>query len=150
MANRKNYKLVLWHGRKYHTDRQTRLEKKSHLENSPSGESAAQPKEHRPRQRRLNLAPVSEPQPPVIIEYNVVSELEKRGVGGADARKLLASLQPGQPVLDQLEYGDLQIEQAKGKITNPPGFYISLLQRNIPIPSTFDRCFAGRRSPDAF
>ena len=43
-----------------------------------------------------------------------------------------------QPLLDQLEWGDIQIEQARGKITNPPGFYISLLQRNVPLPSTFE------------
>jgi hypothetical protein len=139
MADRKHYKLVLWHGRKYHGDRQARLSKKPKVEILPAGESAPAP---RPRQRRLNLSPpptTPEPQqPPVIIDYNVVAELEKRGVGGTDARKLLATLPSGQPILDQLEYGDLQIEQSRGKITNPPGFYISLLQRNVPVPATFE------------
>ena len=103
----------------------------------PAGESAAPTR--RPRQRHLKLAPAPIPkQPPVIIDYTTVQELEKRGVSGTDARKLLATLPPGQPVLDQLEYGDLQIEQSRGKIMNPPGFYISLLQRNIPVPATFE------------
>jgi hypothetical protein len=138
MAFRKHYKIVLWHGRKYHSDRQARLSKKPQAQILPAGQTAAAP---RPRQRHLSLAPVPEPEqtpPPVIIDYNVVAELEKRGVGESDARKLLAALKPGQPILDQLEYGDLQIEQSRGKITNPPGFYISLLQRNVPIPATFE------------
>ena len=139
MAFRKHYKIVLWHGRKYHGDRQARISKKPKAEVLPAGETAAA---QRPRQRHLNLAPVPEPQqptsPPVVIDYSVVAELEKRGVGNADARKLLATLKPNQPILDQLEYGDLQIEQSRGKITNPPGFYISLLQRDVPVPATFE------------
>src|ERR1035438_6884395 len=92
---------------------------------------------HRPRQRRLKLSPVAEPSASaVVIDYRLVAELGKRGVGEIDARQLLAGLPPGQPLLDQLEWGDIQIEQSKGKITNPPGFYISLLQRNVPLPST--------------
>jgi hypothetical protein len=102
-----------------------------------AGESAATT--HRPRQRRLKLTAAAEPSSsPTIIDYRLVSELGKRGVGEIDARQLLASLPPAQPVLDQLEWGDVQIEQARGKITNPPGFYISLLQRNIPLPATFE------------
>jgi hypothetical protein len=138
MADRKHYKLVLWHGRKYHGDRQVRLSKKPKAEVLTAGEAAPA---QRPRQRHLNLASVPEPRPtppPVVIDYSVVAELEKRGVGNADARKLLATLKPGQPILDQLEYGDLQIEQSRGKITNPPGFYISLLQRDVPVPATFE------------
>lgn len=138
MAFRKHFKIVLWHGRKYHGDRQARLSKKPKAEVLLAGETAPAP---RPRQRHLNLAPVPETEqtpPPVIIDYSVVAEMEKRGVGTADARKLLATLKPGQPILDQLEYGDLQIEQSRGKITNPPGFYISLLQRDVPVPATFE------------
>lgn len=87
----------------------------------------------RPRQRRLHLAPAAEPQP---AADRIIAELAKRGVGESDARQLLASLPPGQPVLDQLKWGDYQIGQAHGTITNPPGFYISLLQRNVPVPAT--------------
>jgi hypothetical protein len=136
--NRKAYKLVLWHGPKFHSDRQARLEKKSRLGLSTTGDTAA-----RPRQRRLKLSTVSETPaiPSGIINYSIVSELGKRGVGEIDARKVLVGLKPGQPVLDQLEWGDTQIQQAKGtrkEITNPPGFYISLLQRDVPLPSTFE------------
>src|ERR1022692_253443 len=148
MANRHSYKLVLWHGSKYHSDRHTRLEQKQRIKTIPSGDATdpspaagqSTTPAHRPRQRRLKLSPVAEPSasPAVVIDYRLVAELGKRGVGEIDARQLLASLPPGRPLLDQLEWGDIQIEQSRGKITNPPGFYISLLQRNVPLPSTFE------------
>jgi hypothetical protein len=87
------------------------------------------------RQRRLHLTRESQPQPAAA---GIIAELAKRGIGEADARQLLASLPPGQPVLEQLRWGDYQIEQARGTITNPPGFYISLLQRNVPVRRTSD------------
>jgi hypothetical protein len=86
----------------------------------------------RPRQRQqhLDLEPAA--------DARVIAELAKRGVGESDARQLLASLPAEQAVFDQLEWGDFQIAQAKGKISNPPGFYISLLQRNVPVPESFE------------
>src|ERR1017187_8921355 len=148
MANRHSYKLVLWHGSKYHSDRHTRLEQKQRIKTIPSGDATdpspaagqSTTPAHRPRPRRPKPSPVAEPSasPAVVIDYRLVAELGKRGVGEIDARQLLASLPPGRPLLDQLEWGDIQIEQSRGKITNPPGFYISLLQRNVPLPSTFE------------
>lgn len=98
----------------------------------------------RPRQRRFHLTPVTETQPAAIVDYRIVAELAKRGVGEADARQLLATLPPGQPILDQLKWGDLQVEQSRGKIQNPPGFYISLLQRNVPVPATSKTSRGGK------
>ena len=93
---------------------------------------------HRQRQQRLHLEPVAESQTAIGFDERVIAELAKRGVGESDARQLLAGLPPGQAVFDQLEWGDFQIAQASGKITNPPGFYISLLQRNVPVPEGFE------------
>ncbi|HUB31400.1 MAG TPA: hypothetical protein VMA31_00180 [Bryobacteraceae bacterium] len=70
----------------------------------------------------------------------VLNELAKRGVGEADAALLLNDLAPGQSlvdVLDLLEYGDYLISRRQGKIENPPGFYISLLRRRVPLPPGF-------------
>jgi hypothetical protein len=114
-----------------------------------SGESNSRQQHRRPRQRRLNFAPAAEQPSAAIIDYQLVSELAKRGVGDSDARQLLTSLKPGQPILDQLEWGDYQIEQARGKITNPPGFYISLLQRDILVPTTFETSRARKARQDA-
>ena len=67
----------------------------------------------------------------------ILAELTKRGVAEADALPLLNILPPGQSVLDLLEYGDYLISRKQGKIENPPGFYISLLRRNVPLPPGF-------------
>ena len=79
----------------------------------------------------------------------MVAELAKRGVGERDARQLLAGLPPGQAVFDQLEWGDFQVAQASGKITNPPGFYISLLQRNSQVPEGFETSQARKARHEA-
>jgi hypothetical protein len=91
----------------------------------------------RQRQQRLDLDPATGSQP-APIDDRVIAELAKRGVGESDARQLLSDLPAEQSVFDQLEWGDFQIAQAKGKISNPPGFYISLLQRNVPVPANFE------------
>ena len=143
MADGKSFKLVLWHGSKYHADRRTRLKSKNRHD-LPPGEST-EPATRRPRQQRIKLTGSVEPkpetsptaEPSVIIDPTLVAEFEKRGVAGVDARKHIAAAEPGQPILDQLEYGDLLIARKRGNIDNPPGFYISLIQRNVPVPPSF-------------
>ena len=98
------------------------------------------------RQRRLHLE--AAPQT-VAFDERVIAELAKRGVGESDARQLLAGLPPGQAVFDQLEWGDFQVAQGNGKITNPPGFYISLLQRNVPVPEGFETSRARKTRHEA-
>jgi len=83
--------------------------------------------------RSLNSAPAPGSEPRSAI----LAELARRGVGEADAIPLLNNLLPGQFVLDLLEYGDYLIARKQGKIENPPGFYISLLRRNVPLPPGF-------------
>ncbi|MEO7651081.1 MAG: hypothetical protein ABIZ80_11485, partial [Bryobacteraceae bacterium] len=72
------------------------------------------------------------------VDPKLLAELTRRGIAESDGRNLLAMLPAGQPVLDQLEWGDFQIEQHPDKFTNPPGFYISLLQRSVTPPLTFE------------
>lgn len=160
MAHGKGYKLVLWHGAKYHTDRKSRLESKF-LVDSPGG-GEAQPA-RRPRQQRLQLASPEKPAPAAeipaapkqpektaaaAVDETLVAELMKRGIGEGDARKLLVKLPQGQPVMDQLEYADVVIHQSRGKIQNPPGFYISRLQDNSPNPTWFETSAARNARQD--
>ncbi len=146
MAHGKSYKLVFRHGAKYHTDRKSRLESKRQAE--PAGGKGS-PVARWPRQQRLQLSPAEapvpaeastapEPRQAAAVDETLVAELVKRGVGEGDARKLLAKLAPGQPVMDQIEYADTVIYQSRGKIQNPLGFYISRLQDNSPNPSWFE------------
>jgi hypothetical protein len=114
------------------------------------GEITYPPK--RPRQRRLNLAPVPESKPAVVIDYRVTAELAKRGVGESKAREMIAALPPDFSVLDVLEWGDLQVEQARGtrqEIKNPAGFYIHLLEERIIPPSTFESSRARKSRQEA-
>ena len=97
------------------------------------------PPVHPRHRRKRQQPPAIEAQPETEIDPRPVAELLKRGVGESDARQLLLSLPPDQPVLDQLEWGDYLVgRQEDAKIANPPGFYISLLQRNVPVPGYFE------------
>jgi hypothetical protein len=158
MAHGKSYKLVFWHGAKYHADRTSRMESQR-LVGSPGSDGVRTTR--RPRQQRLQLAPPAAaatppvpeemptaPEPPrkaaPAIDETLVAELMKRGIGEGDARKLLARLAPDQPVMDQLEYADAVIRQARGRIQNPPGFYVSRLQDNSPNPPGFETSAARK------
>lgn len=91
------------------------------------------PAYRRPRQKPLALRP----EQPSVNEQQLTA-LMSRGIMERAARKILLDLPTDFPVLDSVEWGDFQIAQQPGKITNPPGFYISLLrERNLP-PPTFE------------
>lgn len=75
--------------------------------------------------------PAEVDQSPALLEA-----LVSRGVGESHARRLLRSLPPGQPVMDQLEYIDSIVR--KGRIANPPGLYVSMLRHNEPVPEDFE------------
>lgn len=76
----------------------------------------------------------------------LIEELVKRNVVESQAKKLLRAVTPSQPVEDQIEYIDSII--AKGRIDNPPGFYVAMLKSNIPVPDTFETS-ARRRLREA-
>ena len=103
-----------------------------------AGESIATSATRRPRQRPLKLQPAAaEPAVPPIIDYRQVAELTKRGVEETAARKLVAELPAGYDMVATLEWGDQQVNTQPKKFTNPPGFYISLLQARTTPPPTF-------------
>lgn len=68
----------------------------------------------------------------------LLAEMTKRGVSEAKARELLTNLQPGQEVLDQLEYVDSLIAKDKRrKLENPPGLYVTYVRDNTAPPEDF-------------
>jgi hypothetical protein len=71
-------------------------------------------------------------------DHPLLAELASRGVTAKHAEKVLNSVLPGQNILDQLEWGDQIIRQAKGSFRNPPGFYVSLIRDNISPPADFE------------
>jgi len=135
-ADDKGFKVVLWHGPKFFADRQARLEGKHRRSAGKSGQTASR----RPRQQVLKPAKPTEPtpQPPVVIDPNLVAEFVKRGISADDARKHIAAAgRPGLEILDQLEYGDIVVSAPRSNIKNIPGFYVSLVQKNVSLPPGF-------------
>lgn len=79
---------------------------------------------------------------------HLLDELRGRGITEAKARKLLASVAPDQPVLDQLDWGDALIaDSSPGTYHNPPGFYVYLVQNNVFVPASFET--RGKRETQA-
>jgi len=136
-----SYKIIFYHGEKFHRDRRTRLNKQASL--SPETKTLTEPHD---RKARSSPAQSSNPHqshpgtqknmPP--INETFLAELMKRGVAEPYARTILAAINPEQPVLAQLEWGDQQVKQSGGKILNPAGFYVSLVSGNVMPPPTFE------------
>jgi hypothetical protein len=66
----------------------------------------------------------------------LMQALLERQINEGHARKLLRSLPTNQPVLDQIDYIDSIV--VRGRIDNPPGFYVAMLRENIPVPESFE------------
>jgi hypothetical protein len=64
-------------------------------------------------------------------------ELMQRGVSEEQARKLLSKITTGQLVAEQIYWGDRLIRESRGRIYNPPGFYIYLIRENVLPPADF-------------
>jgi hypothetical protein len=64
--------------------------------------------------------------------------LTDRGINEVQGQRLLRSLPAGQPVAEQLEYGDYLIWKSRSTIKNAPGFYVYLLRQNILPPEDFE------------
>jgi len=125
-TDEKGYKIAFRHGEKFHRDRQRRLAHQTSLT------APAQPPEIQQPARRARVKPQPEVDPVLL------AELTKRGVGESGARRLLAKLPPDRPVRDLLEWGDAETARQPGKITNPAGFYIRLLEEHSAPPPTFE------------
>jgi hypothetical protein len=95
-------------------------------------EAIAPPREGQP-------APAPNEGTPEAEGEALVRELVRRGVTKSRAEKLLASLPADQHVLDQLEWGDSLVAKAPaGTYRNPPGFFVHLVQNNVPVPESFE------------
>jgi hypothetical protein len=113
-SDRKSFKVVFYHGEKFHRDRQKRL---GQSEGSGNGQIAS---------KELSEEQLSH-----------VQALAARGVLGSAAVDLVVALPPDQPVQDQLEWIDELVKREGSKIKNKPGFVIHLLRGNIAVPADF-------------
>jgi hypothetical protein len=68
-----------------------------------------------------------------------VAQLKKRGVSERQAEILVDGLKPDQNLLEQLEWADWRIaSEPSGTFRNPPGFYVSVVRDNTPVPDSFE------------
>ncbi len=72
------------------------------------------------------------------FDPQLVAEFTRRGITEKKALELLANLKPGQDVVAQLEHTDHMVKNARFPITNPPGFYIRLIESNTSVPDGFE------------
>src|SRR4051794_12305721 len=72
------------------------------------------------------------------VDERLFAELTRRGIAEAQARALLTPLNPGQEVMEQLEYVDpLVARDRRSKLDTPPGLYIYYVRDNIAPPAEF-------------
>jgi hypothetical protein len=69
----------------------------------------------------------------------VYQALLDRRITPAVARKLCKSLSDEQlrVVMNQVEYCDWVVANSRGRLHNPPGFYVTFLRNNDPVPEDF-------------
>jgi hypothetical protein len=133
-----HYKILFYHGEKFHRDRRARLNRKrAPDEKSPAGDPIDGPSpmtnRTRPRQPSIELEPA-----PARFDPQLVAEFTGRGVTEKKALEVLAKLKPGQDVAAQLEFGEYMVKNSRTPITNPPGFYIRMIESNMSIPESFE------------
>ncbi len=67
-----------------------------------------------------------------------LEEFTRRGISEQRARRFVEKMAAGQPVIDQIEYGEYLISTQRDSIRNRPGFLISLVENNAVVPANFE------------
>jgi hypothetical protein len=144
-SDQQGYKIMFFHGEKFHSDRRARQSRKQISNPSPETmlESGKRPVQLNrvdsgQSQRALTtfaVTPASQHFDPLLV-----SELTRRGINEKKAHQLLANLKPGQEkqLARQLEHAEHLIAQSQSPITNPAGFIIRLVEYNTPVPDGFE------------
>jgi hypothetical protein len=162
-SDQKNYKIVFFHGAKFHRDRRKRLEQKQNatdgmiiaesepveivpipgrLEGSTPTTQVKEPRRRRPVASSETIPPEREVVPPTIAipaDLQVsITELTSRGVMQSSAIELLWKLSPErrQTISDYVDYWDsIQPDRERGKGV---GLLIHLIETGDPLPPNFE------------
>jgi hypothetical protein len=144
-SDHQGYKVLFFHGEKFHSDRRARQSRKQLASRSQGAISESV--QHTGQINRddhglLNLAHTAFATTPVVRHFDpiLVSELIQRGITEKKALELLANLKPGQDkqLVRQLQHAEHLVEQSQIPITNPAGFIIRLIEYNTPVPDGFE------------
>ncbi len=159
----KNYKILFYHGEKFHRDRRMRLARKKDVPSEPiqsqdvSAQSPTLPRSSvnikrrdQQQERKIDrLAGVKKEAQENLDDHasaavspsfdpGLVTQFTRRGVTEKRAVALLANLKPGQDIVAQLELCDHMVERSRVPIVNPPGFYIRMVEANTSVPEWFE------------
>ena len=135
-----NYKIVLYHGDKFHRDRRARLNRKQ----TPGHAGELHQKDgHVPleERRQTTAARQGTLEPTRALprfDPQLVAEFTRRGINERKAHELLANLKPGQDVVAQLEHAEQSVWHSQIPITNPAGYIVRLIEWNTPVPDGFE------------
>ena len=138
-SDNQGYKILLFHGEKFHRDRRQRLARKRTSGPWPEQGSAAndRSRQHYQYDPQSPSLP-SQPTAAQVFDPALVAEFTRRGINEKKAHELLANLKPGQDVVPQLEHAEYIVRHSQIPITNPAGFIIRLIQYNTPVPDGFE------------
>jgi hypothetical protein len=136
-SDRESYKIVFYHGEKFHRDRRARLSRNR----PPNGTVEHHPRTDRTDRgsvpRRLDLK-TETPAPQRTFDPQLVIEFTRRGITEKKALELLANLKPGQDVVAQLEHAEQSVQRSQIPVRNPAGYIIHLIEWNTPVPDGFE------------
>jgi hypothetical protein len=144
-SDQQGYKVLFFHGEKFHSDLRARQSRKQLANRSPGPitESSQHPGQiNREDRGQLALAHAVFATTSATQHFDpvLVSELTRRGINEKKAHELLANLKPGQEkeLGRQLEHAEQLVKESQVPVTNPAGFIIRLIEYNTPVPDGFE------------
>ncbi|HXJ91622.1 MAG TPA: replication initiator protein A [Terriglobia bacterium] len=168
-----SYKIVLYHGEKFHRDLRRRPapaglnEHNNSKRNQPANKGCtldipdvgpglatakADPRVG-PTLPHANRSKSAKAEPRAThheADSETLKALTDRGISAERSRELLSSAGDSQQIIDQLEWGDYLIARSRaGKFYNPPGFYVRLIESKVAPPDHFETSHKKRLREEA-
>jgi Replication initiator protein A len=147
------YKVVLYHGEKFHRDLRRRAAPAAGL-NGPNNHrlnptfanaQGVTPVSDLPCAGKVKSDSKAGSMRASDTDSEALKALVDRGISPERSRELLSSAGKGQQVMDQLEWGDYLIARSGvGKFYNPPGFYVRLIESKVTPPDHFETSYKKR------
>ena len=149
------YKIVLYHGEKFHRDLRRRaapagLNGANNSSQTPADTRSLAAAPNFSRANEVKRTPKVEQGTVPVVDDNVLKALMERGISVERSRELLSNAGDGQQIIDQLEWGDYLIARSgAGKFYNPPGFYVRLIESKVVPPEHFETSHKKRLREEA-
>jgi len=133
-SDRAGFKVILYHGEKFHRDMQRRKTQRIESQHGGREEAATTGVQDQAR----------------VLDEQLMKAMAERGISPDGARVLLLTAPDKPGVMDQLEWGDYLLAQPPGgKFYNPPGFYVHLVRSNVMPPEQFETSRKRKLRQDA-